>query len=400
MPKIADTKSREDFLKAVKDQYGDLDIITRPQVLFITEKLGVKLPAWLVADTSRRAGRGAYKLKVDENNPAPKFKAPKAPVSSIPVFQPDVEAPATHITDSWIPSKTPGYVPFGNFDDIKTIIASGKFFTTYITGLSGNGKTLMVEEICAELGREVIRANITRETDEDDLLGGFRLIDGHTVWQNGPAINAMERGAILLLDEVDLGDAKLLCLQPVMEGKPIFLKKINRLVVPKPGFNIIATANTKGRGSDDGRFIGTNVMNEAFLERFSVTFEQEYPDIKVEEKILNNLLKLAGKENKSFITRVVKWAATTRKSFAESAVSDLISTRRAVRIVEAYIIFENEDKAIDLCLARFDADTKTSFRELYNKFRDDDVAAETKKATASPDLNNSSHSGWSAATTI
>jgi MoxR-like ATPase len=248
------------------------------------------------------------------------------------------------------------------------IIKSGKFYPTYITGLSGNGKTMMIEQICAQEKRELVRANITKETDEDDLIGGFRLIDGKTVWQNGPVIVAMERGAILLLDEVDLGDAKLMCLQPVLEGKPIYLKKINRVITPAAGFNILATANTKGKGSDDGRFIGTNVMNEAFLERFSITFEQEYPPLKTEAKILNNVLGASGIEDKDFADKLVNWADMIRKAFYDGAVSDIISTRRLVHICEAFAIFgQDREKAIKLCLNRFDVDTKNGFMDLYMK---------------------------------
>jgi MoxR-like ATPase len=258
------------------------------------------------------------------------------------------------------------------------IVKSRKFYPTYITGLSGNGKTMMIEQICAQEGRELVRANITKETDEDDLIGGFRLSDGKTVWQNGPVIVAMERGAILLLDEVDLGDAKLMCLQPILEGKPVYLKKINRVIAPAPGFNILATANTKGKGSDDGRFIGTNVMNEAFLERFSITFEQEYPSTKTEAKILNNVLKTSGIEDKDFVDKLVNWADMIRKAFYDGAVSDIISTRRLVHICEAFSIFgQDREKAIKLCLNRFDVDTKNGFFDLYAKL-DEKVLPKTE----------------------
>jgi MoxR-like ATPase len=227
---------------------------------------------------------------------------------------------------------------------------------------------MMVEQVCAAEKREMVRVNITIETDEDDLIGGFRLVDGRTVWQNGPVVVAMERGAVLLLDEVDLGSNKMMCLQPVLEGKPIYLKKINKVITPMPGFNIVATANTKGKGSDDGRFIGTNIMNEAFLERFSITMEQEYPSLKTEEKILTNVLGSSGIENKDFVTKLVQWADVIRKSFYEGAVSEIISTRRLVHICEAFSIFnQNREKAIQLCLNRFDVDTKNSFLELYKK---------------------------------
>ena len=227
---------------------------------------------------------------------------------------------------------------------------------------------MMVEQVCASEKREMVRVNVTIETDEDDLIGGFRLVDGRTVWQNGPVVVAMERGAVLLLDEVDLGSNKLMCLQPVLEGKPIYLKKINKVITPMPGFNIIATANTKGKGSDDGRFIGTNVMNEAFLERFSITMEQEYPSAKTEQKILMNVLEASGIQDEDFTSKLVSWADIIRKSFYEGAVSEIISTRRLVHICEAYAIFgQNRKKAIQLCLNRFDVDTKNSFMDFYEK---------------------------------
>ena len=229
------------------------------------------------------------------------------------------------IEQNLIPQKDDSFVKFGNFGDVKKIIESRVFYPSFITGLSGNGKTFSVEQACAQLGRELIRVNITIETDEDDLIGGFRLVNGETVWHNGPVIEALERGAILLLDEIDLASNKILCLQSVLEGKGVFLKKIGKFVQPTPGFNVIATANTKGKGSDDGRFIGTNVLNEAFLERFPVTFEQEYPTAAIETKILN---KLCADEN--FCKRLADWADIIRKTFYDGGIEEIISTRRLV----------------------------------------------------------------------
>ena len=266
------------------------------------------------------------------------------------------------VEQNLIPQKDDSFVKFGNFGDIKKIIQSGLFYPTFITGLSGNGKTFSVEQACAQLGRELIRVNITIETDEDDLIGGFRLIDGNTVWHNGPVIEALERGAILLLDEIDLASNKILCLQSILEGKGVFLKKIGRRVDPASGFNVIATANTKGKGSDDGRFIGTNVLNEAFLERFPVTFEQEYPTSAIEQKILS---KLCSDEN--FCKRLADWADIIRKTFYDGGIEDVISTRRLVHIVSAHRIFGDKAKAIQVCLNRFDDDTKQAFLELYDK---------------------------------
>ena len=266
-----------------------------------------------------------------------------------------------------IPDKDDSFVKFGNFSDIKKIIQSRIFYPTFITGLSGNGKTFSVEQACAQLKRELIRVNITIETDEDDLIGGFRLVNGETVWHNGPVIEALERGAILLLDEIDLASNKILCLQSVLEGKGVFLKKIGRFVKPAAGFNVVATANTKGKGSDDGRFIGTNVLNEAFLERFPVTFEQSYPAPATEQKILEGIALDLGVEDRDFCKRLVDWADIIRKTFYDGGIEEIISTRRLVHIIRAYSIFGNKAKAIDVCTARFDDETKQSFLELYDK---------------------------------
>ncbi len=270
-------------------------------------------------------------------------------------------------SESLIPPKDINYVPFGNATDLKKIIKSKIFYPTFITGLSGNGKTLGVDQACAALGRELIRVNITVETDEDDLIGGFRLVDGNTVWHNGPVIEALERGAVLLLDEIDLASNKTLCLQSILEGKGVFLKKIGRHVTPAPGFNIFATANTKGKGSDDGRFIGTNVLNEAFLERFPVTFEQDYPAPALEIKMLNNYCKELDCCDDSYIKNLVSWADIIRKTFKDGGVDEVISTRRLVHIIRAYSIFSDRVKAIKVCLNRFDDETKQSFIELYDK---------------------------------
>ncbi len=274
------------------------------------------------------------------------------------------EAPAATpaIEVNYIPDKDPTYVPFGNFSSIKKIIKSKLFYPAFITGLSGNGKTLSVEQAAADLNRELIRVNITIETDEDDLIGGFRLVDGSTVWHNGPVVEALERGAVLLLDEIDLASNKILCLQSILEGKGVFLKKIGKYVRPAAGFNIIATANTKGKGSDDGRFIGTNVLNEAFLERFPITFEQEYPSATIESKILIN----QGCDQ-DFTDNLIKWAGVIRKTFFDGGVDEVITTRRLVHIVQAYKIFGDRLTAITNCVNRFDDDTKQSFLDLYTK---------------------------------
>ena len=279
------------------------------------------------------------------------------------------QAPAAlpSVEQNLIPEKDDTFVKFGNFADVKKIIQSRLFYPTFITGLSGNGKTFSVEQACAQLGRELIRVNITIETDEDDLIGGFRLVDGNTAWHNGPVIEALERGAILLLDEIDLASNKILCLQSILEGKGVFLKKIGRWVKPAAGFNVIATANTKGKGSDDGRFIGTNVLNEAFLERFPVTFEQEYPTPAQEIKIVQNVAESLGVSDADFCKRLVDWGDIIRKTFYDGGIEEIISTRRLVHIIRAYSIFQDKAKAIQVCVNRFDDETKQAFLELYDK---------------------------------
>ena len=376
MPKLVD---RNVFLDAVKSVLGDIVTIDRQQIINVCAKKKTPYPNWLTLDPKLRAGRGMYSLVNIRASGRPKVKnektvlapvMPTVPTAAINSAEMAIAAINLNIPSAvnLVPEKAKGYVPFGHFADVRTIIKSGRFYPMYITGLSGNGKTMMVEQVCNQESRECVRVNITIETDEDDLIGGFRLLDGKTVWQNGPVVVAMERGAVLLLDEVDLGSNKLMCLQPILEGKPIYLKKINKVITPMPGSTVVATANTKGKGSDDGRFIGTNVMNEAFLERFSITLEQEYPALSVEQKILTNVLASFNIEDTEFAEKLVSWADVVRKSFFEGAISEIISTRRLVHICEAYSIFkQNREKAIQLCLNRFDVDTKTAFMDLYKK---------------------------------
>ena len=289
------------------------------------------------------------------------------------------QAPAAlpAVEQNLIPDKDDTFVKFGNFNDIKKIIASNLFYPTFITGLSGNGKTFSVEQVCAQLKRELIRVNITIETDEDDLIGGFRLVNGETAWHNGPVVEALERGAVLLLDEIDLASNKILCLQSILEGKGVFLKKIGKFVKPTDGFTVVATANTKGKGSDDGRFIGTNVLNEAFLERFPVTFEQSYPAPATEQRILEGVALDLGVEDRDFCKRIVDWADIIRKTFYDGGIEEIISTRRLVHIIRAYSIFNDKAKAIQVCTNRFDDETKQCFLELYDK-----VDADFKMPTA------------------
>jgi hypothetical protein len=302
-----------------------------------------------------KIGRGKWNLEITQD----KVEEIERSFQSVAVL------PEHH--QNLIPDKDDTFVKFGNFADIKRIIQSRLFYPTFITGLSGNGKTFSVEQACAQLKREMIRVNVTIETDEDDLIGGFRLVNGETAWHNGPVIEALERGAILLLDEIDLASNKILCLQSVLEGKGVFLKKIGRFVKPASGFNVIATANTKGKGSDDGRFIGTNVLNEAFLERFPVTFEQSYPAPATEQRILEGIALDLGIEDRDFCKRLCDWGDIIRKTFYDGGIEEIISTRRLVHIVRAYSIFQDKAKAIQVCVNRFDDETKTAFLELYDK---------------------------------
>ena len=347
------------------------DELTRSEINDYIVDNKIKNPSWLKSNTYKIA-RGVYRLPINGDI---------SPVVSEPVSTKTETAPKTNtvnqaayvvssLTGNIVPTKDPVFVPWGHFKDIKSIVTSKQFYPIFITGLSGNGKTMNVQQACAVSKRECIRVNITIETDEDDLLGGYRLQDGQTVWQNGPVIEAMERGAILLLDEIDLASNKVMCLQPILEGNGVFIKKINKFVKPAPGFNVIATANTKGQGSDDGKFIGTNILNEAFLERFPITIEQSYPSNKNEIKMLENVMTQKGltkDADKKFADNLITWADIIRKTFYEGGVDEVISTRRLVHIVDAYAIFKDKMKSIQMCTNRFDNDTKTSFIDLYTK---------------------------------
>ena len=354
-------KTQKTVLKVLKDTYKK-DTVTRAEINALVKKKVIKNPSWLKSD-KYKVDRGVYTLNVDSMDDSTSVDTTDTKISN------DTKAAyiVSSLTDNVVPAKDTDFVNFGNYADIKNIVKSKKFYPVFITGLSGNGKTLAVTQACAESKREMIRCNITIETDEDDLLGGYRLKDGQTVWQNGPVIEAMERGAVLLLDEIDLASNKIMCLQPILEGSGVYVKKINKFVKPKLGFNVIATANTKGQGSDDGKFIGTNVLNEAFLERFPVTFEQQYPTAKVEEKIVAQKLASAGKRDQKFAHNLVTWADVIRKTYIDGGCDEIISTRRLVHIAEAYGIFKNKMKAINVCTNRFDEDTKSSFTDLYTK---------------------------------
>ena len=354
-------EKQKNFIDNCYKEYGDIKQITRKQLEDVYKKHKGQFPRWLTSNKELRISQGVYLMPSEIDN--------NSVIESVETKQSESQAAyvVSSLTDNVVPQKDKDFVSFGNFSDVKNVITSKKFYPIFITGLSGNGKTLAVTQACAVTKREMIRVNITIETDEDDLLGGYRLKDGQTIWQNGPVIEAMERGAVLLLDEIDLASNKIMCLQPILEGSGIYVKKINKFVKPKFGFNVIATANTKGQGSDDGKFIGTNVLNEAFLERFPVTFEQEYPAAKTEQKIVATKLKSAGKADEKFATNLVTWADVIRKTYKDGGVDEIISTRRLVHIAEAYSIFKSKMKAIEVCTNRFDNDTKTSFVDLYTK---------------------------------
>ena len=347
------------FVDTAAEMFGDGAVITKAQKAEAAEKAGVPFPTWFGKDFT--VGYNAYKLP-SEGGPVVAPAVVSEDASAV------VNLVATNMNDqNLVPASFEGFVPWGNFKLIEKVVKSGMFYPMFITGLSGNGKTLMVEQVCAKLNKELIRVNITIETDEDDLLGGFRLVNGETKFMPGPVIEAMERGCTLLLDECDLGSNKLLCLQPVLEGKGVYLKKINKWVTPKDGFNVIATANTKGKGSDDGRFIGTNILNEAFLERFAVTMEQPYASATTEKKIVLGSMKKYGAVDEEFAMNLVTWAEVIRKTFFDGGVDEVISTRRLDHIVKAFAIFGDKMQSIELCVARFDEDTKASFLDLYTK---------------------------------
>jgi len=368
------------FVDTATEMFGEGAVITKSQKAEAAEKAGVPFPTWFKGE-GFSVGYNAYKLPVEGGAPAaPITAAPENAEASM------VNLVATNMEkQNLIPGKFDGFVPWGNFSLIEKVVKSGMFYPIFITGLSGNGKTLMVEQVCAKLNKELIRVNITIETDEDDLLGGFRLVNGETKFVPGPVIEAMERGCTLLLDECDLGSNKLLALQPVLEGKGVYLKKINKWVTPKDGFNVMATANTKGKGSDDGRFIGTNILNEAFLERFAVTMEQPYATVATETKIINLAMKKYGAEDEGFAKNLVTWADVIRKTFYDGGVDEVISTRRLDHIVKAFAIFGDKMQAIELCVARFDEDTKVSFIDLYTKIDAGVITGEDEEEAYSED---------------
>ena len=394
---MLNTKQQEFVDYAVK-KFGTNEL-TVSELKEANKHFGCKYaPQWLIKNSEYKVGKSLFKLPTENDVVKTDSGETEKVINTAPETKSEAAFVVSSLVGDIVPKKDSVFVSFGNYPDLKSIVKSNMFYPVFITGLSGNGKTMGVTQACAEAKKELIRVNITIETDEDDLLGGYRLKDGQTVWQNGPVIEAMERGALLLLDEIDLASNKIMCLQPILEGSGIFVKKINRFVKPKNGFNVIATANTKGQGSDDGKFIGTNVLNEAFLERFPITFEQKYPTAKIEEKILVNTLAKSGKKDKDFCKKLVTWADVIRKTYFDGGVDEIISTRRLVHIIQAYAIFKNKMKAIEVCTNRFDDDTKNSFTELYTKVdagasaeqiaeqqRQADVASQTDEEDESSD---------------
>ena len=369
-------KNAKSFVTACESIFGTEAIISRDDITRVCNESGAPYPYWLVTKAQYRYDRGQYKVPpsgekivklkesivklndADCKVPEPETEMAYAQPAQVLEFR---QPKLIDESDSAVPEKYADYVPFGFYKDLKNIVSSKAFYPVFITGLSGNGKTLMVEQVCAELGRECIRVNISIETDETDLLGGPTLVNGNVVNRDGPVLQAMKRGAVLLIDEVDRGSNKLMCLQGIMEGKPHYNKKSGEMVHPKDGFTIIATANTKGRGSDEGKYL-SQILDDAFLERFPITVEQEYPDAKTEKKILSPLLNDAD-----FVENLCQWADVVRKSYDEGATDEIISTRRLVHIAKAFGIFKDRMKAITLCVNRFDEETKLAFLDLYSK---------------------------------
>ena len=341
------------------------------------------IPAWLRNDPARKVGRGQWNVADLLSGDAPVVSAPKAKSAPKPAPAPAPARSAASIPvaaaasmalamtggerETLVPDRIDTYVPFGHFETVERVVASGMFYPMFITGLSGNGKTTMVDQVCAKLDRELFRVNITSATDEDDLLGGFRLINGETVWQDGPVVEAMKRGAVLLLDEIDLAGSAIMCLQPVLEGKGVFLKKIGQFIKPADGFTVVATANTKGQGDESGKFVATNILNEAFLDRFPVTLEQDYPAKSTEKRIVLKVMKSLGTEDKEFAAKLVDWSEGIRRCYAENAVDEIITTRRLVNIATAFSIFGDRRRSIEMAISRFDNATKEAFLSMYEK---------------------------------
>ena len=365
------TPRKKLFVDAAAEMFGDGSVISKQNVREAAEKAGVPFPTWFMKPEFK-AHYGSYKLPSEGGSVV--APAPAAVENVEPAF---VNLVASNMEkQNLVPALFEGFVAWGNFSKIEKVVKSGLFYPIFVTGLSGNGKTLMIEQVHAKMKKELIRVNITIETDEDDLLGGFRLVNGETKFVPGPVIEAMERGCTLLLDECDLGSNKLLALQPVLEGHGVYLKKVNKWVKPKEGFNVMATANTKGQGSENGMFIGANVLNEAFLERFAVTMEQPYPTAATEKKIVVNSMTKYGAVDLEFADKLIQWADVIRKTYYDGGIDAVISTRRLDHIAKAFAIFGSKQEAITLCVARFEADVSESFLDLYSKIDDGVIVSE------------------------
>ena len=366
---------RENLVARLQEQDNGTGVFTRRQIIDTAESLGLGFPAWLVnGRKDLKVDRGVYNLTAMFGGqavaPVAQPTIPAAqPIEVVETKNPEfvVQAKLQVEVDNLVPNKDETFVPFGFYKDLKKVLQGNLFYPIFISGLSGNGKTTMVEQVCANLKREAIRVNISIETDEDDLIGGNTLVDGNVVYREGPVLTAMKRGAILILDEIDRGSNKMMCLQAILEGKPYFNKKTGETVTPAPGFNIVATANTKGRGSDDGKFISANILDEAFLERFAITVEQEYPTMATEKKIVLRKMDRANIQDEDFATHLVTWSDVIRKTYYEGAIDELISTRRLEHIVNAFAVFGDKQKAVQLCVNRCDEDTKQAFIDLYSK---------------------------------
>lgn len=395
MPRVSYNEEQKiKFLEEIAS-FFKRETLSKKDIDNYASKRKLPVPYFIYHDDARKVAHGKYTVALSgfaKLPPFPKFEAKKA-ARSAPVVVPEVveevvpvatpeatpvsvtvrevlsQMPASIQADTscTVPEVDPTFIPFGNYDDIETIIASKMFFPVYITGMSGNGKTMSIVQACAKLGREILRINVTEETDELDLLGGTELINGSTVNREGAVLLAMRRGAILLIDEGDLNNTKIMCLMPILEGKPYFNKKTGEVIAPAPGFNVFFTGNTKGKGSDDGRYVGTKVMNEAFLERLAITMEQEYPDPKVEKRIVLRNMEQQNCVDDDFATKLCTFAEITRKTYAEQAISEIISTRRLTHIVKAFSVFKDRMKALTLALNRFDAETKGAFLDVYSK---------------------------------
>jgi len=364
--------AKKKFVEIATEMFGEKAILNRSMIEEVKTKHGLGHPSWFMRPEFKASpvSRGEFQLpslQDEENVTMPSYTVVAPAVTEKVISSPASKKEVEENIENFVPGKDSNYVKFGHYNDLKIIVKSGMFYPVFITGLSGNGKTFMVEQVCADTKKEMFRVNITIETDEDDLIGHYALIDGKTVWQDGPVVMAMERGATLLLDEVDLASNKIMCLQPVLEGNPLLIKKEGRIVRPKAGFSVMATANTKGKGSEDGRFIGTNILNEAFLERFPITVEQEYPSVSVEKKIINKLMTSLNCLDEEFSAKLVDWADLIRKTFYDGGCDEIIATRRLVHIVHAFSIFKDRMKAIAMCVARFDDQTKETFMDLYSK---------------------------------